>query len=63
MERVLLMFVLYCRVEKDGVKEEKVEAQLINDEVKISLESSNPELDSITEDAESSISSLKGHRK
>lgn len=60
MERVSLNLVLYCRVEKDG---EKVEAQLINDEVKISLESSNPELDSITDDAESSISSLKGHRK
>ena len=40
-----------------------MEAQLISDEVKISLESSNPELDSITDDAESSISSLKGHRK
>ena len=57
------MLVLCCRVEKDGLKEEKVDVQLICDEVKVSLESSNPELDSITEDVESSISSLKGHRK
>ena len=55
--------MLCCRIEKDGVKEEILEVPLINDEVKISLESSNPELDSITDDAESSISSLKGHRK
>ena len=57
----MLILVLYCRV--DEVKEDKVDTQLISDEMKVSVESSNPELDSITEDTESSISSLKGHRK
>ena len=51
-------------MESDGMKEDKVDVQLTSDEVKLSpLPSNASELDSIMEDAESSISSLKGHRK
>ena len=65
VDNMLLMPVLYCRIETDGtqLEMEPVVTQLNIEEVKTSPQSSSPELDSITEDAESSISSLKGHRK
>ena len=55
--------MLCHRIDCDGEKLERVSIQMDSNEVKASPLSNSPELDSIIEDVESSISSLKGHRK
>ena len=61
--KCLVTLMLCCRIDCDGPKVEKVNVQMDSNELKASSHSNSPELDSITEDVESSISSLKGHRK
>ena len=60
---LLVTLLLYHRIDCDGEKLERVSIQMDSNEVKASPHSNSPELDSIIEDVESSLSSLKGHRK
>ena len=60
---LLVTLVLYHRIDCDGEKLERVSTQMDSNELKASPHSNSPELDSIIEDVESSLSSLKGHRK